>query len=77
LPFGVSATPFSIAGITSAFWAIVAGLRVALVVERSELLASWTAATATNSRDSRDSLLKTNALSEIDQVRMVAVRKTV
>jgi benzoate membrane transport protein len=39
--FGVAATPFSIAGITSAFWAIVAGLVVALLVERSELLAHW------------------------------------
>jgi len=39
--FGVAATPFSIAGITSAFWAIIAGLVVALLVERSELLAHW------------------------------------
>jgi benzoate membrane transport protein len=41
IAFGVSATPFSIAGITSAFWAIVAGLLAALFVERSELLAFW------------------------------------
>lgn len=41
IAFGVAATPFSIAGITSAFWAIVAGLLVALFVERSELLAFW------------------------------------
>jgi hypothetical protein len=39
--FGVPATPFSFAGITSAFWAIVAGLVAALLVERSELLSSW------------------------------------
>ena len=39
--FCVAATPFSIAGITSAFWAVVAGVAAALVVERSELLACW------------------------------------
>ena len=41
IAFGVAATPFTIAGITSAFWAIVAGLLAALCVERSELLAFW------------------------------------
>ena len=41
IAFGVAATPFSIAGITSAFWAIVAGLLAALLVERSELLSLW------------------------------------
>ncbi len=41
IAFGVAATPFAIAGITSAFWAIVAGLAIALLVERSELLAHW------------------------------------
>jgi len=39
--FGVAATPFAIAGITSAFWAIVAGMIVAAMTERSELLAHW------------------------------------
>jgi benzoate membrane transport protein len=39
--FGVAATPFSIAGITSAFWAIVAGLVVAMLVERTDLFAHW------------------------------------
>jgi benzoate membrane transport protein len=39
--FAVAATPFSIAGITSAFWAIVVGVLAALVVERAELLACW------------------------------------
>jgi benzoate membrane transport protein len=39
--FGVAATPFAILGITSAFWAIVAGLAVALLVERADLLAHW------------------------------------
>jgi benzoate membrane transport protein len=41
IAFGVAATPFTLAGITSAFWAIVAGLVAALCAERSELLASW------------------------------------
>jgi len=39
--FGVAATPFSIAGITSAFWAIVVGLVVAILVERTDLFARW------------------------------------
>jgi benzoate membrane transport protein len=39
--FVVAATPLSIAGITSAFWAVVAGTLAALVVERAELLAHW------------------------------------
>jgi len=43
IAFGVAATPFSIAGITSAFWAIVAAMVVALVVERAELIAHWRA----------------------------------
>jgi benzoate membrane transport protein len=37
--FAVAATPLSIAGITSAFWAVVAGTLAALIVERAELLA--------------------------------------
>ena len=39
--FAVAATPFSILGITSAFWAILAGLAGALVAERDELFAYW------------------------------------
>ena len=39
--FAVAATPFSIAGIASASWAIIAGMLAALVVERAELLAYW------------------------------------
>jgi len=39
--FGVAATPFSIAGITSAFWAIIAGVAAALIVESAELYAHW------------------------------------
>lgn len=41
IAFGVAATPFSILGITSAFWAIIAGLIVALLVERADLLTHW------------------------------------
>jgi hypothetical protein len=39
--FLVSATPFSIFGITSAFWALLAGIGVALLTDRAELLAHW------------------------------------
>jgi len=39
--FLVSATPFSILGITSAFWALLFGLGVALVTDRAQLLSHW------------------------------------
>lgn len=47
LPFGavvsfaVAITPFSVGGITSSFWAIVAGIVASLVAERRELLTTW------------------------------------
>ncbi len=41
--FAVAATPFGIAGITSAFWAVIAGMVVAFVVGRKELLNHWRA----------------------------------
>jgi benzoate membrane transport protein len=41
IAFGVAATPFVVAGITSAFWAVLAGLGASLFVERKELLACW------------------------------------
>ena len=41
IAFVVAATPFAFVGITSAFWAIVAGLLASLLVERVELLAFW------------------------------------
>jgi benzoate membrane transport protein len=44
--FAVAATPFAVFGITSAFWAIIAGLIASLVVERAEVLALWNGATA-------------------------------
>ncbi len=39
--FLVAATPFSILGITSAFWALVAGLGAALLTDRAQLLTHW------------------------------------
>jgi len=41
IAFGVAVTPFAIAGISSAFWAIIAGILASLFVERSQLLAVW------------------------------------
>ena len=41
IAFAVAATPFSILGISSAFWAILAGLFGSLLVERAELFAYW------------------------------------
>ena len=39
--FAVAATPFSFVGITSAFWAVIAGLGGSLIAERGELLSHW------------------------------------
>ena len=39
--FVVAATPFAVFGITSAFWAILAGLAASLAAERKDLLAYW------------------------------------
>ncbi|HEY3060231.1 MAG TPA: benzoate/H(+) symporter BenE family transporter [Chloroflexota bacterium] len=39
--FLVAATPFSIMGITSAFWALVAGVAVAFLTDRAQLLTHW------------------------------------
>lgn len=39
--FAVAATPFSFVGITSALWAVLAGLAASLIAERSQLLAHW------------------------------------
>jgi hypothetical protein len=39
--FLVSATPFSILGITSAFWALLVGIGVALITDRAQLLTHW------------------------------------
>ncbi len=41
IAFVVAATPFAFVGITSAFWAIVAGLLASLLVERRQLLDFW------------------------------------
>jgi hypothetical protein len=42
--FVVAATPFSFFGVSSAFWALLAGLAASLVAEREELLSHWGAA---------------------------------
>jgi benzoate membrane transport protein len=42
--FVVAATPFSFAGITSAFWAVIAGFLVSALTERSEMRAYWQSA---------------------------------
>lgn len=39
--FAVAATPFGFAGITSAFWAVIAGFVASLLAERSELQLHW------------------------------------
>jgi benzoate membrane transport protein len=39
--FLIAATPFSIFGITSAFWALVGGLLAALITDREQLLSHW------------------------------------
>ena len=41
IAFIVAATPFSFLGITSAFWAIIAGLTASFVAERPDLLEYW------------------------------------
>jgi len=37
----VAATPFSVFGITSAFWSIVAGIAASFMAERKDLFAYW------------------------------------
>ena len=39
--FAFASTPFSYMGITSALWAVLAGLRASLIAEREQLLALW------------------------------------
>jgi hypothetical protein len=39
--FVVAATPFSFFGVTSAFWALLAGIGAALLAEREEILGHW------------------------------------
>jgi benzoate membrane transport protein len=40
--FVVAMTPFAVFGITSAFWAIIAGVLASLLVERSQHIDFWT-----------------------------------
>ncbi len=46
----VAATPFAVFGITSAFWAILAGIAASFMAERGELLAYWRGGTAAEDR---------------------------
>jgi len=46
--FAVSMTPFAVFGITSAFWAMVAGLVASVLVERRDLFAFWATDTSSN-----------------------------
>ncbi|MFQ5682295.1 MAG: benzoate/H(+) symporter BenE family transporter [Candidatus Binatia bacterium] len=39
--FVIATTPFAVFGITSAFWAIIAGILASLLVERSEIIDFW------------------------------------
>ena len=39
--FAVAATPFAFAGITSAFWAVLAGLVASVLAERDQILQHW------------------------------------
>ncbi len=39
--FAVASTPFSFVGITSALWAVVAGIGASLIAERTDLFAVW------------------------------------
>ena len=39
--FAVAATPFAVAGITSAFWAIIVGLLASLLVEPKQIFEFW------------------------------------
>jgi predicted benzoate:H+ symporter BenE len=43
--FGVDATPFAVADITSAFWAVLAGIAASAAAERRALFGVWRAAT--------------------------------
>jgi len=39
--FVVAATPFSLLGVTSAFWGLVAGVLASLLAERAQLVDYW------------------------------------
>jgi benzoate membrane transport protein len=48
--FVVAATPFAIFGITSAFWAIIAGVLASALAERQQLLDFWKEGEASRAR---------------------------
>jgi benzoate membrane transport protein len=51
--FVLAATPFTMAGLTSAVWALAAGLAASLAVERGDLLAHWRTGTTREKENSR------------------------
>src|SRR5262249_7303684 len=48
--FIVACTPFSLLGISSAFWALIGGLIASLITERSDLLSHWRRVESSNER---------------------------
>jgi benzoate membrane transport protein len=48
--FVVAATPFSLLGVTSAFWGLVAGVLASLLAERAQLVEFWEQAPVPGSR---------------------------
>jgi benzoate membrane transport protein len=53
MAFGVTMSTFTVAGIPSAFWALLAGLGVSLFLERGELLKQWQEAIERSAAESR------------------------
>jgi benzoate membrane transport protein len=51
--FAVAATPFTVLGITSAFWSVFAGIAASLFAERTELLDHWRGAAPKRAAASR------------------------
>ena len=56
--FLVAATPFTILGITSAFWALVAGVVVAFLTDRAQLLSHWRGEHVQRSEERRSVLVR-------------------
>ena len=48
--FIVAATPFAVLGVSSAFWAIIAGLVASALVERRQLVEFWNEGRKSGSR---------------------------
>jgi benzoate membrane transport protein len=57
--FAVATTPFAVVGITSAFWAIIAGLLASLLAEPKQLFDFWTGKQSSNTALKTDRLTAT------------------